>query len=327
MHDRKEVKRAYQVADKMLRKRKYSCLVPSCANQAINCHSVPESSIRDALAVNGHVYTLNPSFMQAFNTHPAMRRDIRLVGIDNAGIFKGYCNEHDTRLFEPAETDQPGRRRGLYFASLLRAVSLEYCRKRSVRDFFKAVYEQVPLLELREEIEAYENTVEVYKQVMLTPMLSDGPDSFPMVDFNVTPFPGNLGVSCCGVFQQNPQDIFSFIGYNLISESDLSYLILTAPGHRSPYITQFLEEYDSVGSPSKMVNDIAFFRGEEPIISPLFWNSLSRSKKSLIERSLVHPAYRTQTESLDVIQLPKTKNWDWNYLSEKFQVDINLIKT
>ena len=55
-----------------------------------------------------------------------------------------------------------------------------------------------------------------------------------------------------------------------------------------------------------MVNDIAFLKGEEPLISAQFWESLSDSKKHKIGLSLVHPAHRATISRPRIIKLEQS---------------------
>src|SRR5258708_1750203 len=97
-------KRAIQKADKHLRNKEYSCLFPGCKKKAIRSHSVPRAACLEALADEGTLYARRQSFNGIMRmTSPNDPPDIVEVGVNEAGIFKGYCSDHDTLLFRSAE--------------------------------------------------------------------------------------------------------------------------------------------------------------------------------------------------------------------------------
>src|SRR5262249_34437755 len=115
--------------------KKYRCLVPGCARTADRCHSIPRALCLEALAEEGVLYTQQQSFNSILAMEsPFDAQSIVETGINKAGIFNGFCSKHDARLFAGAET-KTFRRKWYFIALHCRALSLEYCRKRTTADF------------------------------------------------------------------------------------------------------------------------------------------------------------------------------------------------
>jgi hypothetical protein len=76
------------------------CLAPSmqCQNTPIQAHSIQNARVIDLLQEKGHVMALTPRFSQS---GPDIR--FRSVGRNDASAFPGFCNQHDTQIFEPLD--------------------------------------------------------------------------------------------------------------------------------------------------------------------------------------------------------------------------------
>jgi hypothetical protein len=76
------------------------CLAPSmqCQNTPIQAHSIQNARVIDLLEENGHVMALAPRFSQS---GPDIR--FRRAGRNEASAFPGFCNYHDTQIFEPLD--------------------------------------------------------------------------------------------------------------------------------------------------------------------------------------------------------------------------------
>jgi hypothetical protein len=111
------------------------CSVPKelqnkCTKKIIKAHSVSKSSSLKEIAVNGHVLTtfkVNHDFSRA-SSHKITPK---LIGINKASTFNGFCSHHDKSLFSPIE-DQPFEATVKQcFLVAYRAVSRELYAKRS----------------------------------------------------------------------------------------------------------------------------------------------------------------------------------------------------
>lgn len=77
------------------------CLEPAlgCTHDAIRAHSVQRVGALELIAVDGHVYKIG-------NTMSEGGAGVRFekTGIRQASTFYGFCNRHDTKIFEAIDT-------------------------------------------------------------------------------------------------------------------------------------------------------------------------------------------------------------------------------
>lgn len=127
--------------EKHLRKKPTGCLCPSCTRKAIRSHSLQRNGWLSAIAEKGHVVgvcrQIAANLYQASPASPPPPR-IDRIGLVEASTFWGYCNQHDTELFECIERHplQKGNVEQL-FALHLRALSYERVAKRNQLELFR----------------------------------------------------------------------------------------------------------------------------------------------------------------------------------------------
>ena len=294
-------KRIIQRADKYVRQKQYTCLFPGCNKKAINSHSVPRASCVEALSQNGVLYSRRQSFNQMMTmTATTDPPDVVEIGARNAGTFKGYCPEHDRWLFFSAETDLPHRKNGMLISLHLRALSLEYCRKRKSRDFSGKLSELVddPTSRARfhEVATGFDAMCTLMKDAYLASTFAlIGGSNIDSVQSYSLAFGRNLQVSCCGCFNEQSNSPLSVIAFNLISNSDISFLALTTFKAVEQHLKSFQAKYVIPNEAGRLVNDIAFLKCEEPLISAKLWRSLTENEKVEVRLCLRHPASRPMT--------------------------------
>ena len=285
------------------------CFVLGCDRKAINCHAIPRASILEALAENRFVYTLNQSFSAVFrHATPAHPLEIVKTGVNQAGVFKGLCSLHDCMAFSPIERSERGREFEILKPLHFRALLLEHSRKRKCLDFFTKLIEYLEKYGLEnpfhEALCTYKLAVDLLES-SLCGYLGEVPElGHGNTDYYLFVLSKNLHVSSCGIFNYNDNmDYASMIGYNLISYADFSILSLTTFSNGHKILDSFIGLYDLPGGFERLVNEIAFFKGEEPLISPKLWRSLDEDTKMKVRRSLVHPAWREIEAPPTVIKL------------------------
>ena len=306
----KDFKRAVAEADRYARKRNYPCLFPGCKETAIRGHGIQRALISEALAVNGVVYSLQQSFAQLLEMKsPYAPLKIVEIGINDASVFRGYCSQHDHALFAAAEIVKGKKPRGKYVALHLRAITFEYSRKRRTAIYYEKIGELHRSNHMRMDAKIQEIEYKDICKFMVKEYLerfyavTPNPD-LNNVEFFCLPFTRNLMVSCCGCFTSNKDgDPDSLIGYNLISYSDISVLVLTIFKTGEHHLNEFLTSYSDADGNERLVNDIAFSYSEEPLISPNVWLSLSATQKLEVRLSLRPPEFRTGEEIPRVIKL------------------------
>jgi hypothetical protein len=305
----KEIRRIIHEADRYVRWKKYRCLVPSCTQTAILSHAIQRASCAQALADRGVLYTLQQSFTSLLRkAAPTDPPEVVETGVKDAGVFRGFCATHDALLYRSAEITNPKKKHGMFISLHLRALSLEYCRKRRNIDFHRKFAELARNPEMRsralKQAEFWEVICTFFEKTYLQAIFSFiGGLDIDKIEYLCLPFSRNLEVSCCGVFPENPQAPASNIAYNLISYADMSILVLTVFKVVEYYLTSFLARYPLPEGVERLVNDIAFSKGEEPLIAARLWRSLSEGEKLALRKSLLPPFLRTETSAPIIVKL------------------------
>ena len=85
---------------------KKMCMVPStwrkdCVNTTSQSHTVPKSGSLRRIARDGHVYSL--ILRLEAQRKPEGKFVPRLLGINRASTFTGFCSKHDNNIFQPLE--------------------------------------------------------------------------------------------------------------------------------------------------------------------------------------------------------------------------------
>src|SRR4051794_6123097 len=98
----------------------------SCSNP-IGSHSISRSWLQQ-IAESGHVYHLRLNVERAPHEPSAVILD--RVGINEASVFPGFCDQHDTTLFRPIEcepfTGTPEQLHLLAYRSICREACIKY---------------------------------------------------------------------------------------------------------------------------------------------------------------------------------------------------------
>lgn len=76
---------------------------PTICNQIIQAHSIQKSGIISEIARNQHIYEFSADLGDMIKHN---RIEPKLIGINKASTFSGFCNFHDTETFKPIETSQ-----------------------------------------------------------------------------------------------------------------------------------------------------------------------------------------------------------------------------
>lgn len=117
------------------------CLHPdaphNCSGNTIQSHSVQKNTSLKAIAKKGHVLTMKTMTSGEISNkkHDDSILKIEKIGINKASTFPGFCNHHDTELFRPVETREWEHSRKNAFLLSLRAISIEYYKKKYILKF------------------------------------------------------------------------------------------------------------------------------------------------------------------------------------------------
>lgn len=305
----KDLRRAIQIADKYARNKDYPCLFPGCKQKAIASHSIPRASCIEALADNGVLYTRRASLNRAITmTNPTDPPDIVPVGVNLAGVFKGYCPAHDASLFSSAETTNRHKKNGMFIALHLRALSVEYCRKRQILDFYRKMAELTSDTSLRSHLQLPGQQLDTFSSCFKEAYLGSvfnliSGSNVDSVDYYCVPFSRNLNVSSCGCFDESSGAFDSVIAYNLISYADMALLVLTTFKAVKQHLDSYIGAYSLPSNGERLIKDIAFLHCEEPLISARLWRSLTQDEQLEMRLFLRHPHFRTEATAPRIIKV------------------------
>lgn len=152
-----------------------------CHGPIVRAHTLPRSGSLSAICVNRHVYGFKTGEMPDENgIFP-----LKLIGVNEASTFTGFCQRHDTELFRPLETEPFTATKEQLFLLAYRALSKEvYTKRFALRmqpllrkgDVGKSPLEQVVLQQqlhlwaqqLRLSLRDLETTLRDYEQIYLS---------------------------------------------------------------------------------------------------------------------------------------------------------------
>lgn len=131
------------------------CSAPSamhtdCTGLIVRAHTVPKSGSLAKIAENGHVYAFIPT-LEDLIKHDGVLPP-KLVGINGASTFTGFCSKHDSGLFAPLEQEDFSSRPDQCFLLAYRAYAREIYTKKaaaasaqqhSILDRGKSILEQM----------------------------------------------------------------------------------------------------------------------------------------------------------------------------------------
>lgn len=108
-----------------------------CSPKITKAHTVQKKGGITAIAEAGHVLTVKPTMKDMIESegHPSPRK----IGINNASVFPGFCNKHDTALFKPIEGKALSLNKDTAFLFSYRAIAYERFAKEAQ---FKAIAAQ-----------------------------------------------------------------------------------------------------------------------------------------------------------------------------------------
>ncbi len=131
--------------EKHLRKHSTECLCPLCKESAIRSHAVQKNGWLSNIAEDNHVMGVQRQIaaplLKSSQESPPEPRIVR-IGLNEASTFWGYCNVHDTQLFDCIER-QPLCKDNINQAMAfhLRAMSFERVAKQSQQEISRCLAE------------------------------------------------------------------------------------------------------------------------------------------------------------------------------------------
>ena len=101
----------------------------SCSPKIIRSHTVQRAVGLAAIAEDGHVLSGKAGLSKIFDRNGTLEPE--LVGVKSASTFNGFCGLHDSTMFKPVETGQPGLSSENVFLLAFRALAYELFMKKA----------------------------------------------------------------------------------------------------------------------------------------------------------------------------------------------------
>jgi hypothetical protein len=82
------------------------CMVPdelrdACSGNIVRAHTVSKSGSLSHIAKDGHIYAFKTSVQSIARVDGLLQP--KMVGVNQASTFTGFCGKHDKDLFAPVE--------------------------------------------------------------------------------------------------------------------------------------------------------------------------------------------------------------------------------
>lgn len=119
--NRNEIIKAFKKADKSI-----GCLYQGrskCKNKAISSHTLQRKNVLDKISVDNHVYSFELDYYGKEQIKP------KYNGLKNASVFPGFCNKHDSMLFDKIENGNFVLNNESAFLLAYRSLCREYFHK------------------------------------------------------------------------------------------------------------------------------------------------------------------------------------------------------
>jgi len=130
--------------------KKQKCFVEDCKKSAIQSHLLQKNGILKMISANNHFYEV------AFLMFPKPHYEIKKVGINKGFTFRGFCEYHDSKIFEKIEkTDVDFNEYQSLLLLSYRAILKEFRVKEIIIDYYvnllthsklKVVFDNEPIL-------------------------------------------------------------------------------------------------------------------------------------------------------------------------------------
>jgi len=291
------------------------CLAPTaseatCSSQIVKAHTVQKNGGLSKIARKGHIY----GFKYEWNTTEDKRLPIaKLIGINAASTFRGFCSYHDNFIFEPIEKRPFQTTLQQIFLLGYRAISRECFNKKAQFDLIpftlgldkgKSIDEQVYIQDV---VQTYSTEILYglndlkYHKTKFDEILHSS--DFSEVHHYTILFENTPDLMCSGAVQIEYDfngeilqdlaevDIPEYITFSLISTNSGGAAVFSWIGE-SELCLKFVQSLHSI-SDSEIPHAILrycldFF--ENVYFSPIWWDTLNNKQKEIIVKRM---DYRT----------------------------------
>lgn len=302
--------------EKHLRKCSTECLCPSCKKPAIRSHAVQKNGWLSNIAENNHVMGVQrqiaaPLFKSSPESPPEPK--IVRIGLNDASTFWGYCNVHDTQLFDCIE------RHCLCKGDInqvkafhLRAMSFERVAKQSQQEIFRclaASHGNVLYREsMKSEVNIQEQMFEADSRYRWDLFWSDNKDAHFINEYSFRwiVIPKNIGVASVTMISpmaaimedrymtaHRRQDGSYDVGrpsfsLSVIPDGQETHVVMCWHNADTDFVAQW--EHDLCTSSgtalATFLNKCIFVKSEDFYMRPSLWESLDGHMRDLVRENL-----------------------------------------
>lgn len=292
------------------RSRKEYCSCPSdlkhkCSGRIINAHTVSKSSSLKKISVDNHVYGFKVDLFKLDKSEG--RLEPRLIGINQASTFTGFCSFHDRELFSSFENHPFSIDEKQIFLIGYRSVAREYYAKMYQYDGLEDIANMDKGLDIDSQIMAqlfvndYRQGLNLgvadansYKNLYDNKLVNE---QYESISYCVLEIDGIFPIQCSGSmypekdFQKrtlqdfgNSKEKLDAICFSIVAEDEKSYVIFSWLSEHGAICEKFIDSFLELPE-EKKINAIfafAFSTFENTYMNPAWFDALPQSKKSYI---------------------------------------------
>lgn len=287
-----------------LKNYQHTCFAFGCSKKAIESHSQTESLVARLCDNNKKVYGLARSFFD-FCKYP-----IKLTPISQSSVFKGFCNDHDTKLFSTIDQQKNQIDDKDAFLYFFRALCYEQFRKELAFQKYEFQLNQISkefstkdILDLAHYIGDIKYKIQgiqlfLNKDIKRLRMILEKIQATK--EFNQIKYffmmTNKLPVSISTLF--NPlfdeyQAIYDYpiqplMSLNIVPLQTKSIVCIAWIDKYSSYMKNFFDELTELGV-ERILNILSFLESEDVIIQPSFFDSLNEVQKNNLINCIAMP--------------------------------------
>lgn len=307
---------AIQATQKDLAVKEYCCMVPGCQFEAIGSHSQQHNGQLDNIADSqGNVYALlrdkTRSMAGVFFRQEEMLPKMVKVNINQATVFPGYCNSHDTSVFaevekRPLVKDSPGQ----VLAFHIRGLSYVNARQRyefiHTSMIWNKLCQQIGLMLPHQQLFNWRIYVPGDYRMLIAPCFQR--DAIKNIRWVWRVINKNIGVSCCSaITPMDDNDADRYVGastdygkmrlnrarpfatLNVVPLSDSTHVIVAWHKDINILVKKLADQLASsdIIEFQHALNDVIFNRSEDFTVAPKIWEALSDARRHEFEFALI----------------------------------------
>lgn len=280
--------------------KRYFCLCPDCNELAILSHSLQRKSVLELISdkykkvvgMDKGTNTLKSYFTQSVK--------FRKYGIGEASVFKGFCNKHDTQIFDEIENGKFKpyllRHNLLLF---FREASYQFSDRRDLDEVMKYIKNNLSAFnKFKTQSFSYETdkNEQDFMKSFIDRMYNDiKNNTLEKYDFLCYVINKKYELACLTIvdlklfypdllYHNKKDSIFCFSLFNLSNCTIVSFSFLKK---YKIYLKKLLN-----GNLENFINDLIFSYSERTFFNPEYWYKLDKKYIDYCEKSFVYPLVR-----------------------------------